>query len=148
MTFVGRVIKMSQVSSPISHFEPVTSSKTGSNTAFYFNFRGSFYGELACPVDVPCVIRYRQFLVTPLLPCGELDGKIQKFTGNADLGPASDAMTKAIHAFAHFSLLYSHGFLLFCDLQGLHKVSVRVLLTADQVFFNRQEGFEWRYVSY
>ena len=38
---------------------------------------------------------------------------------NGEIGSATDDLTKAIHAFAHFSLIYSHGHLLFCDLQGI-----------------------------
>ena len=43
-----------------------------------------------------------------------------KFTGNGDIGLASDHMTKAIHAFAHFSAVYTQNNLLICDLQGMH----------------------------
>ena len=55
--------------------------------------------------------------VCHLLPCGIFD-KVTKFTGSDDIAPAADAMTKAIHAFTHFSYVYSKGFWLFCDLQG------------------------------
>lgn len=58
------------------------------------------------------------FLATLLLPCGKVDEKVKKFTGSDDIGDAPDNMTKAIHAFAHWSLLYSQGHILFCDLQG------------------------------
>ena len=61
---------------------------------------------------------HRSFLATRLLPCGRLDGKVRKFTGNDELGPASDATTMVVHSFAHFSLLYSKGHIVFCDLQG------------------------------
>jgi len=60
------------------------------------------------------------FIATPLLPCGPVDPKVEKFTGNGDIGPASDHMTKAIHAFAHFSAVYTQNNLLICDLQGMH----------------------------
>lgn len=53
------------------------------------------------------------------MPCGKVDGGIRKFTGNDDIGSAPvDDLTKAVHAFAHFSLLYSQDHILFCDLQG------------------------------
>jgi hypothetical protein len=64
---------------------------------------------------------YADFLATKLLPCRPADGDIKKFTGNEDNGPApeaSDELTMAIHAFAHFSSIYSKGHLLLCDLQG------------------------------
>ena len=42
-----------------------------------------------------------------------------KFTGSAEVGKATDdMMMKAVHAFAHFSLVFSHEHLVFCDLQG------------------------------
>ena len=43
---------------------------------------------------------------------------MRKFTGNGQIGDADDNITKAAHAFAHFSLLYSQKNVLFCDLQG------------------------------
>jgi Alpha-kinase family len=58
------------------------------------------------------------FIATPLLPCGDVDPKVQKFTGNDNIGDALDHMTKGIHAFAHFSVVYSHNNILLCDLQG------------------------------
>jgi len=49
-----------------------------------------------------------------------MDGKVKKFTGNDDIGDQpSDPLTEAIHAFAHFSLVYTKGYLLLCDLQGV-----------------------------
>ena len=63
------------------------------------------------------------FLATPLLPCGVVDGAVRKFTGNGQIGDADDDITKAAHAFAHFSLLYSQNNLLFCDLQGTYTYS-------------------------
>jgi hypothetical protein len=56
-----------------------------------------------------------------LLPCGIVDGAVRKFTGNGQIGDADDDITKAAHAFAHFSLLlYSQNNILFCDLQGTY----------------------------
>ena len=65
------------------------------------------------------IIPHQHFLATLLLPCGKVDGEVRKFTGNDDIGDASDDITKAVHAFAHFSLLYSQEHILFCDLQGV-----------------------------
>lgn len=65
------------------------------------------------------VLPKKNFLATLLLPCGKLDVKIKKFTGSDDIGDAPDNMTKAVHAFAHWSLIYSRGHILFCDLQGI-----------------------------
>ncbi|KAF8168900.1 hypothetical protein BJ912DRAFT_862426, partial [Pholiota molesta] len=62
---------------------------------------------------------YQYFIATPLLPYGDADPKIKKFTGNGEIGIPQDDITKAIHAFAHFSVVYSHSGLLFCDLQGM-----------------------------
>ena len=69
---------------------------------------------------------YRHFLATPLLPC-EADPQIKKFMGNDQIGVADDNMTQAIHAFAHFSVIYSQKNLLFCDLQGAFTPSSQVL---------------------
>ncbi|KAF8812039.1 hypothetical protein BYT27DRAFT_7208000 [Phlegmacium glaucopus] len=86
---------------------------------FYFNFPSSILGELVPSVSSQSrLLPYRHFLATPLLPCGEADPKIKKFTGNDQVGPAEDNLTQAIHAFAHFSVIYSQKNLLFCDLQG------------------------------
>ena len=57
----------------------------------------------------------------PLLPTGPDGGKLQKFTGSDTLGEQpSDLLGLLIHSFAHFSLYYSQGTLVFTDLQGLH----------------------------
>lgn len=60
------------------------------------------------------------FLATKLLPCGPFDD-LKKFTGNNSAGEKpkeDDLLTKAIHAFAHFSLCYTKGHMILCDLQG------------------------------
>lgn len=89
------------------------------DAAFYFNFKGSIYGEIQGSVTSGSrVVPKKNFLATLLLPCGKLDAKVKKFTGSDDIGDAPDSMTKAVHAFAHWSLLYSRGHILFCDLQG------------------------------
>lgn len=61
---------------------------------------------------------YQHFIATRLLPCGEIDGPLRKFTGSSEIGKATDDLTKAVHAFAHFMLIYTSGFLLLSDLQG------------------------------
>jgi hypothetical protein len=58
------------------------------------------------------------FLATRLLPCGLFE-HMKKFTGNDDVCDAHDDLSKAIHTFAHFSLQYTHGHLVLCDLQGV-----------------------------
>ena len=91
-----------------------------SSTGFYFNFTDSIFGEIQGSVTSGSrIVPHQHFLATLLLPCGKVDGGIQKFTGNDEIGEASDDITKAIHAFAHFSLLYSQQHILFCDLQGV-----------------------------
>jgi hypothetical protein len=86
---------------------------------FYFNFKTSIFGQvIPSPTSNGRPLPHLYFIATPLLPCGPVDPKVEKFTGNGDIGPASDHMTKAIHAFAHFSAVYSQNNLLICDLQG------------------------------
>ena len=95
---------------------------------FYFNFPSSILGELVPSVSSQSrPLPYRHFLATPLLPCGEADPQIKKFTGNDQIGVADDNMTQAIHAFAHFSVIYSQKNLLFCDLQGAFTPSSQVI---------------------
>ena len=87
--------------------------------AFYFNFKHSILGELIpSPMLAELPIPHRYFLATPLLPSGVVNGEVHKFTGNGQIGPANDDITRTAHAFAHFSLLYSQRNILFCDLQG------------------------------
>ena len=86
---------------------------------FYFNFKGSILGGL-----VPSLLSQSRhlphslFIATPLLPCGELDGTIKKFTGNDEFGDTHDHLTKAIHAFSHFTAVYTQKNIILCDLQG------------------------------
>jgi hypothetical protein len=68
--------------------------------------------------DIPVVAAH--FLATRFCPSGQVDKPIQKFTGNDLAGEASDSITKAIHAFAHFTLVYTSDEILFADLQGGH----------------------------
>ena len=83
---------------------------------FYFNFQNSILGTML--EDSFGSLPFRHFIATPLLPCSTIDAPIKKFTGNGELGEANDHMTWAIHAFAHFSVVYSHENIVFCDLQG------------------------------
>ncbi|RXW23240.1 hypothetical protein EST38_g2614 [Candolleomyces aberdarensis] len=98
--------------------------------AFKFNFEDAFIGELKPSMTSQSRPLPRlHFLATPLLPCGSFDKKIQKFTGNDVVGEATTAHHEAIHAFAHFSYLYSQGYLVFCDLQGmLDKTGIMCLI--------------------
>lgn len=90
-----------------------------SSTEFYFNFKGAILGQIIpSPTSESRPLPYLTFLATPLLPCGPLDAPVKKFTGNGTIGDADDHMTRAIHSFAHFSVLYSQESLLFCDLQS------------------------------
>ena len=85
-----------------------------SSTEFYFNFKGAILGQIIpSPTSESRPIPYLTFLATPLLPCGPLDAPVKKFTGNGTIGEADDHMTRAIHSFAHFSVLYSQESLLF-----------------------------------
>ena len=93
-----------------------------SHLAFYFNVDGAIFGTLihdsAIPEGEPL---YTTFLATKLLPCGRVDGKVQKFTGNWNEGQPPgehDLLTAAIHSFAHFMAIISKDNMLLCDFQG------------------------------
>ncbi|KAG9316858.1 hypothetical protein JVU11DRAFT_2930 [Chiua virens] len=87
---------------------------------FYFNFKGSILGVLHSRREsTSWILPYQHFIAMRLLPCGEIDGPLRKFTGNSKIGKATDDLTKAVHAFAHFMLIYMSGFLLLSNLQGL-----------------------------
>ncbi|PPQ82660.1 hypothetical protein CVT25_007550 [Psilocybe cyanescens] len=91
---------------------------------FYFNFENSIFGELVSSLNSSggesgrC-LPHSHFIATLLLPCSILDEKIRKFTGNDDMGDANDHITKAVHAFTHFTALYTHKNIILCDLQGM-----------------------------
>ena len=61
-------------------------------------------------------------LVSKLLPCSTIDGGVTKFSGNrfvAIQNPDKRTdMQLTIDAFVHFTFIWTHGFLLLCDLQG------------------------------
>ena len=87
---------------------------------FYFNYGDSILGKLKGSLSSGSrIVPFKYFIATSLLPCGPVDAKIHKFTGNDLFGPATDDRTKAVHTFVHFSVLYSKNYLLFCDLQGM-----------------------------
>ena len=52
---------------------------------------------------------------------GPIDGTIQKFTGNDNVGPSpglKEHLTITLHAFSHYVAIFSRGNYLICDLQG------------------------------
>uniref|UniRef100_A0A8H8CMT2 Alpha-type protein kinase domain-containing protein n=1 Tax=Psilocybe cubensis TaxID=181762 RepID=A0A8H8CMT2_PSICU len=86
---------------------------------FYFNFASSIFGEIVpSPASDGFPLPCPYFIATLLLSCGEADPGIRKFTGNNIAENPEDHLAQAIHAFAHFSAVYSDNQLLFCDLQG------------------------------
>ena len=69
------------------------------------------------------------FVAYPLLPPRPDGGELLKFTGSDTIGTEpSDPINAAIHSFAHFSLFYSRGSLVFTDLQGLHDKAGKICL--------------------
>ena len=73
------------------------------------------------PPDAPCGLPYWDFIATRLLPCGPIDGSIEKFTGNDNVGPSpglKEHLTTTLHAFTHYVAVFSRENLLLCDLQG------------------------------
>ena len=63
---------------------------------FYFNFKTSIFGKvIPSPTSNSRPLRHLYFIATPLLPCGPLDPKVAKFTGNGDIGLAGDHMNKS-----------------------------------------------------
>ena len=70
---------------------------------------------------VPCGLPYWDFIATRLLPCGPVNGSIEKFTGNDSVGPSpggKEHLTITLHAYTHYVFVFSRGNLLLCDLQG------------------------------
>ncbi|EFI28277.1 atypical/Alpha protein kinase [Coprinopsis cinerea okayama7 len=99
---------------------------------FCFDFKEAIFGSLIPKPDTQAHLPHHWFLATPLLRCGPFDPPFRKFTGNDEMGPPEDAITAAVHAFAHFSYVYSGGDLVFCDLQGGRDSSGRVCLVDPQ----------------
>ena len=50
---------------------------------FYFNFKTSIFGQvIPSPMSNSRPLPHLYFIATPLLPCGPVDPKVKKFTGN------------------------------------------------------------------
>jgi len=97
---------------------------------FYFNLVNAILGRFVdntevtdSPPDAPCGLPYWDFIATRLLPCGPIDGFIEKFTGSDNVGPSpglKEHLTITLHAFTHYVAVFSRGNLLICDLQGMY----------------------------
>ncbi|KIK53701.1 hypothetical protein GYMLUDRAFT_138572, partial [Collybiopsis luxurians FD-317 M1] len=90
---------------------------------FYFNYDGAFIGVLQPEFyqNDSDVAAFREFLVTPLLPCDEADPPPVKYTGNLGVGEAPrDRVIFLMHAYAHYTYVASQKTLLLCDLQGTY----------------------------
>ncbi|KAF9530864.1 kinase-like domain-containing protein, partial [Crepidotus variabilis] len=112
--------------------------KEFNNMALSSDVNGAILGQLIpSPVTDEIPLPYVFFLATPLLPVGQLYGTLRKFTGNGEIGKADNDITKTVHAFAHFSLLYSDHEVLICDLQGLKDKHGVWCLFDPQVHTNR-----------
>lgn len=89
---------------------------------FQFNLKNALFGEFVDKEQQELLhLEYRHFIATQLLPCGPIDA-IVKYTGNANEGDAprpGETMLATLHAFAHFTYIYTHGSFLLCDLQGV-----------------------------
>lgn len=93
---------------------------------FRFNLNGAILGKFRDVSDIgfeppPCQLTHFDFIATRLLPCGQIDAPVQKFTGNNDEGgppTAGEYLTVTLHAFTHYVAVFSRGNLLLCDLQG------------------------------
>lgn len=98
---------------------------------FYFA-SGVIYGRvdrfrLEDETDVPFDI----FVAYPLLPTEPDGGRLFKFTGSDSIGDQPgprDPLALLIHSFAHFSLYYTQGTLVFTDLQGLRDKTGKMCL--------------------
>jgi hypothetical protein len=94
-------------------------------TEFYFNSQHAILGAFSLDDvenrkhnDVPCILPFDSFLATPLLPCSDIDRPVQKFTGSDSLGPAKDDLTMALHAYTHFTVVFTRRSVIITDLQG------------------------------
>lgn len=86
---------------------------------FYFNFKGSILDVLHSRREsTSWMLLYQHFTARYFLPCREINGLLHKFTGSSEIRKATDDLTETIHAFAHFMLIYTSGFLLLSNLQG------------------------------
>jgi hypothetical protein len=110
-----------------SHFNSICSPTI---TDFRFNVDGAVLGVLEPlepgHISASLALPFNDFIATRYLPCSPVDKAIQKFTGNGNCGnppDRNDALTAAIHAFTHFTVLYTGEALVFCDLQGNQSLS-------------------------
>lgn len=105
---------------------------------FYFNYEEAFISTLVANADGGHHLPHKTFIATLLLPCGDLNGKIQKFTGNMEFGPVdkNEHLTMAIHAFTHFMAVYTQKTIVLCDLQGtIHSPSSLDVLEDPNTFY-------------
>ena len=67
------------------------------------------------------LIPHAYFIATPLLACGEYDKGVIKYSGQLGFStdPDPSGIQDAVHAFVHFSYIWSKGFMIFSDLQGM-----------------------------
>ncbi|KAF5366452.1 hypothetical protein D9758_009800 [Tetrapyrgos nigripes] len=94
---------------------------------FYVNFEGSFLGEIDTDdltrtsfTQIDQAPTNKIFLATRLLPCGEADQPIQKFTGSENVGaPPKSSMTRLMHAFMHYTYAMTKKTFLLSDIQGI-----------------------------
>ncbi|KAF7971587.1 hypothetical protein HWV62_20754 [Athelia sp. TMB] len=99
---------------------------------FAFNFTDSVLGTIKFEPSQKRVLPFTHFIATPLLPCGKFDSGIVKYTGNDQMGEATDDITKAIHAFTHFTHIYTRRSIVLCDLQGLRDLKGCIQLIDPQ----------------
>ncbi|KAJ3837557.1 kinase-like domain-containing protein [Lentinula raphanica] len=101
---------------------------------FRFNYPGAFIGKLV-DEDIENIAHFHEFLATPLLPCGEADSPIAKYTGNDNVGepPRTDrSITALMHAYMHYTYVMSGKSLLICDIQGMFDDKMELCLIDPQ----------------
>ncbi|KAH7909727.1 hypothetical protein BJ138DRAFT_1127442 [Hygrophoropsis aurantiaca] len=103
------------------HFDNHAKENEVNVPSFCVNFKGSFLGQLHLTTESKSShLPFHHFLATKLLPCGKVDGKLRRFTGNDEIGKIVDHLDQAVHAFAHFIVVYSGRYIVMCDLQGIN----------------------------
>lgn len=104
-------------------------TQVNSPTDFYFA-PNVIYGRVNTPLlEDETEVPFSVFVAYPLLPTGPDGGRLQKYTGSDSVGEQpTDPLGLLIHSFAHFSLYYSCGTLVFTDLQGLRDKMGRMCL--------------------
>jgi hypothetical protein len=89
-------------------------------SSFYIPWESAVFGKIV--FNDHQSVPYDYFLAIPLLPCRRSDRGMVKFTGSDGPGdPPTTSTAQAVHAFAHFSYVYSGKHILFTDLQGRAK---------------------------